>query len=103
MSLSPPRREDQAGWEAGCGGAIPNLPSGGQTKSGASRSGRVEGLVVGEHVPDRGAQPTGDAGLSDVGAALAAEPALGVLIAVAVGRVSEGVHRGFEHRPARLL
>ena len=33
MSLSPPRREDQAGWEAGCGGAIPKGPSGGQTKS----------------------------------------------------------------------
>ena len=32
-------------WEAGCGGAIPKGPSGGQTKSGASRSGRVEGLV----------------------------------------------------------
>ena len=45
--------EDQATLEAGCGGAIPKGPSGGETKSGASRSGRIERLVGAEHVPDR--------------------------------------------------
>src|SRR4051794_5769942 len=102
MSLSPPRWEDQAGWEAGCGGAIPKGPSGGQTKSGASRS-RSEGLVVGEHVPDRGGEPAGDVDLRDLRSALAAEAALGVLVAVAVGAVSEGVHGRFEHRPAQVF
>ena len=55
MSLSPPLWEDQVRWEAGRGGAIPKGPSGGQRKTGASRSGSVwvEGLLVGEHVPDR--------------------------------------------------
>src|SRR6478736_455467 len=103
MSLSPPRWEDQAGWEAGCGDAIPKGPSGGQTKSGASRSGRVEGLVVGEHVPDGGGESTSDVDLGDLGAALTTEPALGVLVAVAIGAVAQRVHGRFEQRPAQVF
>ena len=59
----------------------------GQTKSGASRGGGLwgEGLLVGEHVPDGLGQPAGDVDLGDLRAALAAEPALGVLVALAVG------------------
>ena len=102
MSLSPPRREDQAGWEAGCGDAIPKGPSRGQTKSGASRSGS-EGLVIDEHVPDRGCESAGDVDLGDLGAALAAQAALGVLVAVAIGAVPERVHGRFEHRPAQVF
>jgi len=54
--------------EAGLGGAIPKGPSGGQTKSGASRSGSLwgEGLLGGEHVPDRFGQPAGDVDLGDL-------------------------------------
>lgn len=53
--------EDWATWEAGCVGAIPKGPSGGQTKRGASGSSlRVEGLAGGEYVPDRFGQFAGD-------------------------------------------
>jgi hypothetical protein len=83
-------------------GAIPKGPSGGQAKSGASCSGS-EGLVGGEHVPDGGGQSAGDVDLGDLGAALATKSALGVLVAVAIGAVSERVHRGFEHRPAQAF
>src|SRR5687768_14422493 len=83
-------------------GLMSNGPSGGQTKSGASRGGS-EGLVVGEHVPDRFGELSGDVDLGDLGAALAAEAALVALVALGVGRVAQGVHRGFEHRPAQVL
>src|SRR4051812_31412147 len=79
------------------GGASPKGPSRGQTKSGACRS---EGLVASEHVPDGFGEPAGDVDLGDLGAALLAEPALGVLVAVSVGRVPERMHGRFEHRPA---
>src|SRR5688572_15843842 len=78
------------------GSTSPLGPSGGQTKSGACRS---EGLVAGKHVPDGFGEPAGDVDLGDLGAALLAEPALGGLIAVGVGRVPERVHGRFEHRP----
>jgi hypothetical protein len=41
-----------------------------------------EGLVVGEHVPDRFGELAGDVDLGDLGAALAAQPALVALIAL---------------------
>jgi hypothetical protein len=104
ISLSPPQWEDQATLEAGLGGAIPKGPSGDQTKSGASRSrSGCEGLIVGEHVPDRLGELSGDVDLGDPGAALAPEAFLVALVALAVGGVSEGVHRGLEHRPAQVL
>src|SRR3954447_14200375 len=81
------------------GSASPKGPSGGQTKSGACRS---EGLIAGEHVPDGFREPAGDVDLGDLGAALAAESALGVLVALGVGGVAQRVHRGFEHRPAQV-
>src|SRR5438067_11183382 len=104
ISLSPPRREDQATLEAGLGGAIPNGPSGGQTRRGASRGrSRCEGLIVGEHVPDRLGELSGDVDLGDLGTALAPEAFLVALVALAIGGVSECVHRGLEHRPAQVL
>ena len=53
----------------------------GQRGRGACRS---EGLVAGEHVPDRLGEAAGDVDLGDLRAALLAEPALVVLVAVAV-------------------
>src|SRR5687768_4255171 len=85
---------------SGSGGAIPKGPSRGQTKRGACRS---EGLVAGEHVPDRLGQATRDVDLGDSGAALFAEAALGGLVALGVGGVAQRVHGGFEHRPAQIL
>lgn len=94
--------EDQATSEAGCGGAIPKGPSGGQTTSGASRSGRIEGLVGGEHVPDRLGQLSREVDLRDAGAALLAQALLIALIALTVGGVPQCVHGRFEHRPAQV-
>ena len=66
--------DDQATLEAGFGGAIPLWAVTPQTKSGASRSGSwCEGLVAGEHVPDRFGELAGDVDLGHLGAALAEE------------------------------
>jgi hypothetical protein len=94
--------EDQATSEAGCGGAIPKGPSGGQTKSGACRSGRIEGLVGGEHVPDRFGELSGEVDLGDAGASLLAQALFVALVALTVGGVPERVHGRFEHRPAQV-
>ena len=51
--------------------------SGSQTKRGACRS---EGLVAGEHVPDRLGELSCEVDLRDLGAALAAEAPLGGLV-----------------------
>jgi hypothetical protein len=58
-------------------------PSGGWTKSGACRS---EGLVAGEHVPDRLGELSGAVDLGDLGETLAAEAAPGGPIPLAVER-----------------
>src|SRR5512132_3069325 len=76
ISLWPAQRQERATLEAGSGGSSPKGPSGGQTRSGASRGGG-EGLLVGEHVPDRFGELAGDVDLGDLGAALAAQAALG--------------------------
>ena len=55
--------------------------SGSQTKSGACRS---EGLVAGQHVPDRGRELAGEVDLRDLGAALAAVAALDALVALLI-------------------
>src|SRR3954447_25061799 len=78
---------------------IQREPASGQTKSGACRS---EGLVAGEHVPDRFGQLAAEVDLGDLWAALAAESLLGALVAVAVGRVVAGMQRRFEERPAQV-
>ena len=44
----------------------------------------------------------GEFDLGDLGAALAAEAALGVLVALGVERVLAGVHRGLEQAPAQI-
>src|ERR687897_1612139 len=99
MSLWPPRWEDQAKLERSLAGACPKGRSGRQTKSGASWS---EGLVAGEHVPDRVGEAAGDVDLGDLGAALLSEPPLVPLVALGVGGVLERVHRRLQQRPAQV-
>src|SRR6266542_4134025 len=74
-------------------------PSGGQGVGGACRS---EGLVAGEHVPDRFGEPAGEVDLGDLGAALFADAGFGVLVAVAVGGVGAGVGGGLDEGPAEV-
>src|SRR5947208_8882497 len=81
------------------GGASPYGPSGGQGVRGACRG---EGLVAGEHVPDRFGEAAGEVDLGDFGAALFAELLFCVLVAVAVERVAAGVHGRFDQRPAQV-
>src|SRR3954464_7818363 len=71
----------------------------GQSGRGACRS---EGLVAGEHVPDRLGQLAREVDLGDLGSALAAEAARGALGAVLVGRVRAGVQRRLEQRPTQI-
>ena len=73
--------------------------SGSQTNSGACRS---EGLVAGEHVPDRLRELSREVDLRDLGAALATEAALGALVALAVERVGGGVDGGLHQPPAQI-
>ena len=63
--------------------------SGSQARNGAFRSEGLERLVTGQHVPDRLGQLAGELDLRDLGAALAAEAALGALVALLVERVRE--------------
>ena len=77
------------------GGAFQMGPSGGQNLGGAYRG---EGLVVGEHVPDRLAEAAGEVDLGDSGAALFAEAVFGALVAVVVEGV--GGRRGSRPRAA---
>src|SRR3954469_18999583 len=63
----------------------------------------AKGLVAGEHVPDRFGELAGEVDLGDLGAALAAEAALGVLIALGVVGVLARVQGGLEERPAQVL
>ena len=63
---------------------FPNGLSGSQTINGACRS---EGLITSQHVPDRLGELAGEVDLRDLGTTLAAEPALGVLVALAVDRI----------------
>ena len=85
MSLWPPWREDQAKLERSLGAHVQKGRSGRQTKTGASGS---ELLVAGKHVPDRVREPAGDVDLSDLRAALLAEPLLRALVALGVGGVA---------------
>jgi hypothetical protein len=51
-------------------------------------------LVAVEHVPDRFGEPAGEVDLGDFGAALLADPRLGLLVGLAVDRVRAGVGGG---------
>src|SRR3954454_15716539 len=60
-------------------------------QSGICGACRSEGLVIGEHVPDRLGELAGDVHAGDRGSALAAQPGLGALVAVAIDGVAGGV------------
>src|SRR6266511_2481237 len=89
-------------WPMGvrCGGASPWGPSGGQGVGGACRS---EGLVAGEHVPDRFGESAGEVDLGDLGPPLLADSGLCPLVALAVSGVRAGVDGGLDERPAQVL
>src|SRR5919106_3930291 len=98
ISLSPPRgRTRLIGVRSG--GASPYGPSGGQGVGGAFGS---EGLVAGEHVPDRFGESAGEVDLGDLGAALLADACLRALVAVAVDGMRAGVGGGLDERPAQV-
>src|ERR671918_2043857 len=98
ISLSPPRgRTRLIGVRSG--GASPYGPSGGQGVGGAFGS---EGLVAGEHVPDRFGEAAGEVDLGDLGAALLADACLRLLVAGAVEGVGAGVGGCFDERPAQV-
>jgi hypothetical protein len=54
-------------------------------------------------VPDRFGESAGEIDLGDLGAALAAQAALGLLVAVAVVEVFAGAQRCFEQRPPQVF
>src|SRR5918996_5942253 len=98
ISLSPPGgRTRPIGVRSG--GASPYGPSGGQGVGGACRS---EGLVAGEHVPDRFGEAAGEVDLGDLGAALLADACFRALVAVAVDRCRAGVGCCFDEGPAEV-
>ena len=92
--------EDEADWLLAPVAQFPRGSSGGQGGWGACRG---EGLVAGQHVPDRGCEVAGELDLGDFRAALFAEPLLGALVAVAVGGVFAGVGGRLDKRPAQVL
>jgi hypothetical protein len=53
-------------------------------------------------VPDGLGESAGEVDLGDLGAALLADPRLGLLVAVAVGGVAAGVGGGLDERPAEI-
>src|SRR5436190_944684 len=63
--------------------------SGSQANNGACRSEGLERLVAGQHVPDRLGQFPSELDLRDLCAALAAQAALGALVALLVERCEE--------------
>src|SRR5437879_1094426 len=89
--------EDQVGWEPRFRWRI-SLRA--VRRPGVRGTCRGEGLVAGEHVPDRFGESAGEVDLGDLGAALFAEPLFCVLVAVAVERVAAGVHGRLDQRPA---
>ena len=66
---------------------VKNGLSGSQATNGACRSEGLERLVAAQHVPDRLGELAGELDLGDLRAALAAQPALGALIALLEERV----------------
>src|SRR5689334_22229560 len=78
---------------------VKNGLSGSQANNGACRSEGLEWLVAGEHVPDRLGQLAGELDLGDLGAALAAQAALGALVALLEERVRGGGDRCLHQPP----
>src|SRR5215212_10169698 len=64
---------------------------------------RSEGLIAGEHVPDRLAELAGDLDARDLLAALAAQALGGALVVVAIGGMAGGVGGALDQRPAQEL
>src|SRR6266545_5865509 len=98
MSLSPPQG-GHGRLEFAPVAQLLKGPSGGQGVGGAFGS---EGLVAGEHVPDRLGQSPREIDLGDLGAALFADPRLRLLVAVAIDGMRAGVRGGFDERPAEV-
>src|ERR687887_1470273 len=92
VSLSRPRAGgagmDQADGNVASVAQLIEGRLGGQREGGACRS---EGLVAGQHVPDRLGQRAGELDLGDLGAALAAQALFGGPVALAIERVFGGV------------
>jgi hypothetical protein len=63
---------------------------------------RSEGLLAGEHVPDRVREAAGEVDAGDFRAALFAEAAFRAFVALAVERVSMGVRGRLDERPAEV-
>src|SRR5436190_15856367 len=61
-----------------------------------------EGFAAAEHVPDRLGQPPREVDLGDLGAALLADPRLGLLVAVAVDGRGAGMRGCLDERPAQV-
>lgn len=97
LSIASSCGENQVLWVSRSGAHFSEGRLCGQSVGGACRS---EGLVAGEHVPDRLGEAAGDVDLSDLGSWLLAEPLLGVLVALGVDRVPAGVLRGLDQCPA---
>src|SRR5919109_5501641 len=81
---------------------VKNGLSGSQANNGACRSEGLERLVAGEHVPDRLGELASELDLGDLGAALAAQTALGALVALLVERVRGGGDRRLHQPPAQV-
>ena len=98
MSLWPPRREDQAKSDVR---SRAHIQKGGQAARRKVAPLGANSSIASEHVPDRFGQPAGDVDLGDLGAALLAEPALRLLIALAVGGMREAAW-SLRERPAQV-
>src|SRR3954449_9353616 len=87
----------------GRGGSLRRrIPKGAVRRRDERGACRGEGLVAGEHVPDGLGELAAEVDLGDLRSALAAEAALGALVALFVDRVLAGVQRGLKERPAQV-
>ena len=73
-----------------------------QGENGACRSEGRKRLVAGEHVPDRLGQLASEFDLRDLSSALAAQAALGALVALLVEGVRGRGDRGLHQPPAQV-
>jgi len=82
---------------------LKNGLSGSQGENGACRSEGLERLVAGQHVPDRLGQLASELDLRDLRATLAAQAALGALVALLVervrGRGDRRLHQSLQIQP----
>jgi hypothetical protein len=87
VSIASSNFEDQVLSGLAPAAQVKNGLSGSQANYGAFRSEGLERLVAGQHVPDRLRQLASELDLGDFRAALAAEAALGALVALLIERV----------------